>query len=87
MPYRLRLESLDDEPAERDFESASEAIDYAQHWFLEGYANDTIDDAGRAAAQAYVPTLRAALQAGHEFACGMFHERISFVPQSDTAGQ
>jgi hypothetical protein len=80
MKFRLRLESLDNDPEERDFESAIDAIDYAQHWFLEGYANDTIDDSGRSAARAHVPKLRAALHAGHEFACSMFYERISFVP-------
>lgn len=87
MPYRLRFESLDNPLEEKDFDSPAEAIDYARWWFLDGYANNTIDDAGRQRAQEYVERLLADLRAGREFHCGMFHERISFVPHPSTAGK
>lgn len=87
MPYRLKLESLDDDPEERDFETVPEAIAYAEDWFLKGYANDTISESAREDARAHIPTLRAALLACHEFRCSMFYERISFVPHHASAGQ
>lgn len=82
--FRLRTESYDDEPHERDFETAPEAIDYAVRWFLEGYANDSIDNDGRARARADVPRLRATLEAGQEFTCDKFNERISVIPSPES---
>lgn len=79
---KLRVESLDDEPEEREFASAGEAIEWAATWFSEGYIDLYDSDPGlRKQVAADVVQLREDLAAGREFTCGKFHEKVSFVTQ------
>jgi hypothetical protein len=77
VPVRLHLESLDDEPEDREFPDLSSATDYAVRWFLDGYENDTIDDHGREMAREYAKRLADDLTNGREFTCNLFYERVS----------
>jgi hypothetical protein len=81
MACLLRIESLDDPPEERRFDSVSDAIEFASAWFTSGY-NELIkgDPTLAADVQRDAAELRRTLTIGQEFYCGRFYEKAAIVP-------
>ena len=77
----LKTSSLDDEEAERAFQTKDEAIDFAVVWFVSPYnpdTNETMESIPSGLAEDVVQLI-ADLNNGREFYCGRFYERATLL--------